>query len=112
METKLSFSTLYCAHFKCAPKRFEKHLFWHCLHPRARLAALVIRLFNRGFFHDDDDLITEIKNASSFEEVNHQINSHCLPPIPGGWLRNTGKVRLSKTKIKKLARELFKPASP
>ena len=107
------FLTLFCEKFHCRISHFEKLVFMECVHPEGRDAARLMRLVYPGFFRSDFVLIEEVKYTMSYSEFQRRVDYHAAQTSHEGGLRFLLKVRLSKTRLLKLAQSLFAtPAAP
>jgi len=104
------FLTLFCEKFHCRSGNFEKLVFRECVHPDGRDAARLMRLVYPGFFRSDFILLEDVKYATSFSEFQRRVDYHAAQTSHEGGLRFLLKVRLSKTRLLKLAQSVF--ASP
>ncbi len=98
---------LFCEKFNCHYRKFEKRLFFECLHPQGAGVARVICLFNPGYFRSDFSLIEQLKHTTSFEQVKKLVDFHGVQNTPGGVLRLMFNARLSKQRVLTLAQNLF-----
>ena len=65
----------------------------------------------RESYEFDLELIEEMKNATTFEEVSQIISDYCSMPRQHRALKLIFKARISKRRLKSLAREVFNTAA-
>jgi len=107
METKPNLLTLVCEKYKCPPEAFESTMLRRSVSP---LAWPVVRLMvrhHREVYEFDLELIRELKNATSFAEASRIISSHCSMPQKRRAIKLLLLARVSKRRLKSIAREVF-----
>ncbi|RME93343.1 MAG: hypothetical protein D6766_08385 [Verrucomicrobia bacterium] len=103
-----SFKEAYCERFRCPPEKFVLSVFRRTLYRRARPLAWLLVLFKRDFFRLDIDLINEVGEARSWSDFNAVISNHVQSSqLRSGFLRNGLKLRVSCSRVKRLAERLF-----
>jgi len=99
--------TLVCEKFKCGPEEFEHTLIRHSVSPLAWPVVHFMLRFRRDIYEFDLELIEDLKKTTSFAEVSRIISSYCSTPRPRRHLKLVFLARVSKRRLKNLARELF-----
>jgi len=99
--------SLVCEKFKCPPEAFEQTILRRSVSPLVwPLVRLMLR-FRRDIYEFDLELIQDMKNATSFAEVSQIISSYCSMPRQRQAFKLILKARVSKRRLKNLAREIF-----
>ena len=99
--------TLVCEKFKCGPEEFEHTLIRHSVSPLAWPVVHFMLRFRRDIYEFDLELIEDLKKTTSFAEVSQTIASYCSVPRPRHLFKLIFHVRVSKRRLKNLAREIF-----
>lgn len=111
MSAKVNLLQLYCEKFKCPPEAFNRTILWRSVRPLARPLTHLAVLLKRDFFESDLELIEDIKKATSVKEVSQLIATHCnMHPTPNRLMTFLG-IRVSKRRLKRLARQVFERAN-
>jgi hypothetical protein len=108
VNQRKTFRALFCEHFECPAKNFEKQLFRTCLHrhaiPFRRLAAKL----DPDFFREDLGLIADLATAASHEEVISELNRFYGRNVRDrNWFRRSFSIRISGKRVLKISRRLF-----
>jgi hypothetical protein len=103
-----SFQEKYRKKHPCPPEKFEQQVLWQCMHTPSRPLAWLIWLIHQEYFQPDLDLIGELKNTNRFSQVRDIIGFHSVPPPKANFLRQWFKIRMSKSKLLKLAKSVFR----
>jgi len=98
-----SFLTRYCQKYHCPPEDFAVTVLWHCMHRLQKPLARLIWLYNADFFHSDLDLINQVKDATNYAKVREIVKFFSKEPSANKFTRRTLKVRISRSKLLKLA---------
>jgi hypothetical protein len=103
-----SFKEAYCERYRCSPEQFVHCAFKHGLYRRARFIAPAVMLFSRRLFQLDIDLIHEIGATRSWGDFNSVISNHVQSShLRSGFFRNVLKLRVSCSRLKRIAMKLF-----
>lgn len=70
----LTFESLFCEAYHCAPQKARKRMFWLTLHLRALPAAMLFMLVRPRFFTLDFQLLDEAANAENINELVAALN--------------------------------------
>lgn len=98
----------YCMKYVIPPERFDRALFWRCVHSNGSVIARVILFIYPGFFRRELRLIQEIGRYTEMGEVHAALQRyHKENQNGGGFLRQKLKVRLSGKSLIKVAAELL-----
>ncbi|MBI5773679.1 MAG: hypothetical protein HZA89_08050 [Verrucomicrobia bacterium] len=108
----MTFHNRCCRHFGCKPGAFEDVVFWHCLFSKSRVTARLMHALNPAFFSADRKLIRSLAGAASYAELESELVDFRDDYIPGGHLREEWRMRVSTTKIARLAAEVFQDDPP
>jgi hypothetical protein len=106
METQ-NFRELFCARYTCAPDGFETAVLWRCLNPKNLPLARTLWRVNPGYFMPDLELIRQVQETTSLDELKSELNDFYYHYPHAGWLRKHMKVRLSGQILTNLAGRLF-----
>ncbi len=98
-----SFLMKYCQRQHCAPEDFAVRVLWHCMHRAQMPLARLIWLFNADFFLSDLDLINQVKDATTSAKVREIVKFFSKEPSYTNFWRRTLKIRISRSKLLKLA---------
>ena len=109
MDANADLLTLFCKRYKCPQEAFEKAILQRCVSPLVWPAVQIILLFRRDYFSFDLELIEDMKKATSFAQVNQLISSYCSTPRQRSFVKLFFHLRVSKRRLKQLAREIFSP---
>jgi hypothetical protein len=103
-----SFRNGFCMKHVIRPERFEREVFWRCVHDRGAWLARMILMVHPGFFRRDLALIREIGGMMSLDQVKDALQRfHKETQESGGFLRRKLKVRLSGERLLRLTAEIL-----
>jgi len=101
---------IYCTEHRCAAARFDRRLFWRCLHRSALpIAPLALWLWPDRF-QPDWELIRSAARCSSLRELDEEIRDFTTNSANQHWWRRVARLRLSTRRVRQVAR-LHLPAS-
>lgn len=107
MSSQRDLLTLVCERFNCPPEAFEQTMLQRSVSPVIwPLVRLIIR-FRRDFYAFDLELIEDLKKATSFAEVSQIMASYCSLPRQRQVFKLILNARVSKRRLKNVARQLF-----
>ena len=104
-----SFFTLFCTAFDCLPDDYNEAVLWLCIFPQAVLLARIIWRLIPDYFDYDFEMIQQIKNVTSLEDLQFEINDFYYRHPPAGFLRRQLHIRLSGERLVTIANDLFNP---
>jgi hypothetical protein len=108
-----TFKDAYCAVHRCAPERFEQHVFWKCVFRQTLPLVWVFYLTKRDLFHPDVEAIESIGAASSLSELQLLIdefeNRHL---VERSLRRRILRVRMSSFRLDRTFRSLAASLRP
>jgi len=104
---KTDMLSLVCERFKCSPESFEQVIFRHSVSPLVWPMVRFTLRFRRDVYEFDLELIEDLKKATSFSEVSQIISNYCSVPRRRRVMKLLFQARVSKRRLKNLARELF-----
>jgi hypothetical protein len=95
-----TFKVRFCQDRRCEPGRFARKLFWMSIYRHAIPLALPILLFYPRFFRREFNLMEEVGNVSTKEDLRLSItsyreDSHMNPNL----LRESLRVRISGRRL-------------
>jgi len=105
-----TFAKLFCEHYHVAPQRYQRAVFWRCLHRRAWVLAPLLLLLNRDFFTADFDLIERIRTLKSASELYGEVDDFNAHPWNCGFARRWLRMRLSIRRLTHLVNHVFAKA--
>ena len=104
---RATFCDLFCAAYKCAPEDFSQTAFWRCLFPNGHMLARLIWRVNRACFGPDFELLQQVKDLKSSEEIRQEIGDFYYHHPARGFIRGVLRVRISGQRLLDLADRLF-----
>ena len=107
MDPKTDMLTLVCEKFKCRPEAFEQTLLRRSVSPLIWPVVNFGLHFRRDAYEFDLELIEDLKKTTSFAEVSQIISSYCSMPRQRRFFKLIFQARVSKRRLKNLAREVF-----
>jgi hypothetical protein len=106
----LNFRTACCERFGCPDDRFERLVFFRCVHTHAALPAALVYFVAPSAFAWDIDLIRSVATAKSLLEFELELNRYVQFLRPVGLLHGILRIRISGQKLMNLGREIFNQA--
>lgn len=98
----------FCMKYVIPPERFDRAVFWRCVHERGSGIARVILFLYPGYFRRELQLIQQIGRYTEMSEVQGALQRyHKETQSDGGFIRRKLKVRLSGERLLRLAAELL-----
>ena len=107
MSPKTDMLALVCEKFKCPPEAFEQTLLRRSVSPLVWPIVCFVLHYRKELYEFDLELIEDLKKTTSFAEVSQTIASYCSVPRPRHLFKLIFHVRVSKRRLKNLAREIF-----
>lgn len=108
-----TFAELFCERYRVHPDRFNRAVFWRCLHRRAWLVAPFLRVLSPNYFAADYDLIRDIGRLTRAGALGDDLADFYSHPRNIGFARRRLKFRLSIRRVTKLVNGVFAaPAAP
>jgi len=105
-----SFQELFCVEHGCSSEDFTEKVFWECLNRHAIPFVPFLGGFWSGYFAADRELISCAGRAVNLGQVRVEIGDFFMDPNNRGWLRKRFQIRLSTTRLKRLARRYLTDA--
>lgn len=103
-----NFKNAFCMKYVIPPERYEREVFWRCVHERGAVLARVIFAVYPAFFRRDLMLIQEIARAVRLDQVKDALQQfHKETQNSGGFLRRKLKVRVSGERVLRLGAEVL-----
>ena len=99
-----SFQSLYCEAEHCLETDFIRRVFWRCVPLHAIPAVLVLGGWRSDFFAADRELIASAGRATNLHQLRAEIADYFLDAGNRGWLRRRASIRVSTTRLQRLAR--------
>ena len=96
-----TFAEMYCARIGCAPREFNRKVFWRTLHWHA--VPLAPLLLHGDHFASDHGLIDACGRATRMQQIYKEIDDHHYHPQNSGWLRRFAHIRVSTRRLRQLA---------
>lgn len=106
-----TFKQLCSTRFDWPNREYEQRLFRQCLYSEAQWLVALVLFFSPGFFEKDYELIRQVAEVGSLEEMESELEDFRILNPPRGVLRDYPKLRVSTVKLRRLAKDLFSPAS-
>jgi hypothetical protein len=103
----LTFRAACCDRFRCPEDRFERAVFFHCLHGHAVVPARIIYFLHPTAFSWDFELIRYVATATSLVEFEQEANRYVQNSPPSGFLHGALRIRVSGQKLMNLGRDVF-----
>ncbi len=97
----------YCEVFNCSTQEFSERVFWQCLPPQSVSLARLIRTVNGSFFRPDLELIEQVANSTSVDDVHAEIEEFRYHHPPAGLLRRVLQVRVSGERLLQLSAKVL-----
>ena len=97
----------YCERFNCPPQEFRERVFWQCVPPQAAGLAQLIRPMKGGLFEPDWELIEQVADSTSLEEVHAEIEAFRYHHPPTGVMRKVLRVRVSGKRLLRLGAKVL-----
>ena len=98
-----SFLAKYCQNHHCATEDFAVRVMWQCMHRFRKPLARLIWYFDPEFFLSDLELIQQLRDATTYAKVRETVRFISKQPSPSNIWRRGLKVRVSRSKLLKLA---------
>lgn len=108
--TESTFKSLFCERFSIPESRYAAEIFRRCAYPQARILRGVTEFISPLFFSGDYELIREVGLCASFGEVRATLISHPWHHTNTWFSRRRLRIRLSTSKLRLLAIEIFEKA--
>jgi hypothetical protein len=105
-----SFQEHFCVEHNCSAEEFLGKVFWLCLNRHAVPFVPFLGGFRSGYFEADRELISSAGRSVNFDQVRGEIRDFFMDPNNRGWLRKRFNMRLSTTRLKRLARRYLPDA--
>lgn len=102
-----SFLLLFCESARCPESEFARRVFWRCLPPHAVPVAFLLGGWRGDYFSLDRELIQAAGRAANLRQVREEITDYFLQRENARWLRRRGLVRVSTSRLQKLAKRHF-----
>jgi len=102
-----SLQELFCAEQRCDEGQFARKVFWRALPPHARFFVPLLGGFDAKYFTADRELITGAGRATTMEQLRAETVDFMLDANNQGWFRQRARIRVSTTRLKRLARRLL-----
>ena len=103
-----TFHEAVCERFGVAPEAYEQEVFWRCFFPSALGPGKMLWLVNPAYFHDDLQLIRDVADCMSVNEVRGELNDHRYHRPIRGFLRRVLHVRVSGQRLVDVASLVFR----
>lgn len=98
-----SFQTVFCEERGCATADFTRKVFWRCLPRRARLCAACLGGSGARFFLPERVLLARVGATTSLRQLEEELDEFLHHPDNRGFLRMTLRIRISTTRLRRLA---------
>jgi hypothetical protein len=105
MSESKSFEALFCERHACDTAAFRRRVFWRSLHRRVLPLAPLLML--AGYFEQDRQFIAAAGRARSLSDLRDEIDAYHSHPDNRGFLRRFLRVRISTTRLRRLALGYF-----
>ncbi len=102
-----TFAELYCARHALPPEGFERAVLRRCLHRRAWLVGLTLRMFAADFFAPDLELVRSVGRLRRNHDFDLEVESFRHHPDNQHWLRRHLRLRISIRRLRRVLRETF-----
>ena len=99
-----SFQELFCGEQQCPEGKFARKVFWRALYPHAWPFVPFLGGFRSDYFAADRELISGAGRATTMIQLRVEIADFVMDANNRGWLRQRFHVRISTTRLKRLAR--------
>ena len=105
-----TFSARFCDDYNCRPDEFVATVLRLCMARRA--LPILLSMPNSRFFDADRQLIQTVEQAIAMEEVRDAIDDYWSDPASNTWLRRVVGLRLSTSRLRRVASEYLPFAKP
>jgi hypothetical protein len=99
-----SFQDLFCEEHRCKEDEFSGKVFWRALYPHAWPFVPFLGGCRSDYFAADRELISGAGRATTMIQLRTEIADFVMDANNRGWLRQRARVRVSTTRLKRLAR--------
>jgi|ERR1019366_9483555 hypothetical protein len=99
-----SFQELFCEQQRCNDGQFVRKVFWRSLYPHAWPFVPLLGGFGSDYFAADRELIACVGRVTTVSQLQTEIVDFFLDANNRGWFRQRIRVRVSTTRLKRLAR--------
>ena len=100
-----SFQELFCEAQRCTEGEFARKVFWRALYPHAWPLVPLLGGFRSDYFVADRELLTGAGRATTMDQLRTEIVDYVMDANNRGWLRQRVRVRVSTTRLRRLARQ-------
>jgi hypothetical protein len=100
-----SFQELFCEEEHCTEGEFSRKVFWRALYPHAWPFVPLLGGLRSDYFVADRELISGAGRATTMVQLRTEIADFVMDGNNRGWLRVHLRIRVSATRLKRLARK-------
>ena len=104
-----SFQELFCEEQRCNEGQFARKVFWRSLYSHATIFVPLLGGFRSEYFVADRELISGAGRATTMAQLRTEIADFVMDANNRGLLRQRVRVRVSATRLKRLARRYLPP---
>ena len=109
MDGKKTFQEAFCDQWGIARDAFAEAVLWHCVPPAHHFIGRLRWWLDRGYFQNDLELIQNIANCTTQDELQDEITLHYSIKPNYGFERGYLRARLSGQRLADLASSLLPP---
>lgn len=102
-----TFQERFCAHFGCAPSRYQTRALRRGLFFRARLIYWVMHFLRPDFFHEERQLVQTIGKKSRVSDIKYDIDFYQHKYVSSSARRGILHVRISGNRLLRVVREVY-----
>lgn len=103
-----TFREAVCDRFGVAPAGYEQEVLWRCFFPSTLGIGKLLWLVKPDYFRDDLELIRDVADCVSVNEVRTELNDHRYHRPIKSFLRRILRVRVSGQRLVDMASLVFR----